>query len=743
MDYTEWDGSIISLNSDYSDSKPPSPAPTVAHRPSTTTTATTTTTGADLANSLENSQEHNNSDSTSTSIKHTHTGWARGRSRSSTSVSATDSSTADPPLSSGLVMPSMRLPSAPPATHRHHHHHHHREIVQLSKNNLASFIDKDVYSDDYSRILILGKSSEDRRALASILSQSPTDLHSGGGAQQGLGGGPHSTTDLSCSLLSSTRLSERSRNSSTRNVLLLDHDLENCLEEYGRDAPTANLWLPRLRHPEPLELRDRLRAPLEKLEALLNPSYPTTQSLADLATLKLRGELEACLVLLSSPPTLTEVAYARTVSQVIPIFPVLVLQPSPTSKPQKTSALVAAVCQQLTSAGVRWIPAFPTLGDTRPAPLYLISQEALDEQPEDGADDEEAEEDELEGQHSGSESSSAGTRSGPPSASSSQELPPLVPSPVNQSSAARYTRSASPAGKNDVQRLRALVSFPSSRERIRRNRAISFLEWREIEIAARGQTSYSIENLPVEWDDRAIDEGEHRDQLRLDFSKRVAERRRELLAGKSGSGDMEDLDRTFVLPPLPAATDGGLRDFSPSSASEERHLRSESPFEDAVEPRSFISDPMTPKCSQRPLPLSSSSLSSRSASRDNSHHQQQRQQQPHHQQLSSSHISLFSSSPSFPESSFGIDSLLSSSLLDDPFHLPSLLHLVGLNLRLSLLPSPVLAATGPWKTKGVVSWLGTAAMVSVLFLAGYVCGTGQAKVAWKEVWRVGRFAVGR
>ena len=55
----------------------------------------------------------------------------------------------------------------------------------------------------------------------------------------------------------------------------------------------------------------------------------------------------------------------------------------------------------------------------------------------------------------------------------------------------------------------------------------------------------------------------------------------------------------------------------------------------------------------------------------------------------------------------------------DPFHFPTLLHLVGLNLRLALLPAPVLS------TKQRRGWIGTAALFGVLFLAGVACGSGR------------------
>lgn len=78
---------------------------------------------------------------------------------------------------------------------------------------------------------------------------------------------------------------------------------------------------------------------------------------------------------------------------------------------------------------------------------------------------------------------------------------------------------------------------------------------------------------------------------------------------------------------------------------------------------------------------------------------------------------------------------LLSSISPDPFHLPSLLHLVGLNLRLSLLPPPVLAAGA--KARGAGAWLGTAVLFSAIFLAGVACGSGRAGGLCKEVWKSG------
>lgn len=80
----------------------------------------------------------------------------------------------------------------------------------------------------------------------------------------------------------------------------------------------------------------------------------------------------------------------------------------------------------------------------------------------------------------------------------------------------------------DLSRLRATVKDSAL---LRRTRAISFLEWREVEIAARGRTGGG----------GVV--GEQDGQGRLEFSRRVAERRGELLGAADDDGyDSPDED---------------------------------------------------------------------------------------------------------------------------------------------------------------------------------------------------------
>ncbi|KAI5480010.1 hypothetical protein MNV49_001975 [Pseudohyphozyma bogoriensis] len=522
--------------------------------------------------------------------------WSH-RQRSSTNGSSSRSTTgSDEAGGGGFVMPSMRVDDGDV---------HHDKAT--SENNSV-------------KLLILGgRSPADRKTLARLL---------GGRAMS------DADTDLSMSLLSA-RLSERSRNSSRHT---LSGDLEDMVEELPSHSSSAIFFHPNHHRVDAADLASRLAAPLEELEGLLNPNYPTTQRLAELVANNTKEEIEACLMLFSSPPTLSEVGLARTVSHVLPIFPILILPPSPTSRPQKTGALVQAVCAQLTSAGVRWTSAFETLGDNNKfSPLYMLPSTLFNETDNGGA---------------GS--------SGPPSLSSSQELHP--PSPTFS------TRSASPVSKGDLLRLQTLVSSHGCRERIHRNRVIAFLEWREVELAARGLSFSEVKALRH---DALINEGERLQQLGVDFSKRVAERRAILWPAGRPANESYELTR-----------DGSRG--RPASCS---------PSPDPYVADSFLTDPTTPRCAQRPLPLSSES------SADSFYVQQ----------TMADKGSYFANSAT--SSIYGGESLLLP--MADPFHLPSLLHLVGLNLRLHLLPLPNTTETK--ERRGLGGWVGTAVFVSAVY----------------------------
>lgn len=358
-------------------------------------------------------------------------------------------------------------------------------------------------------------------------------------------------------------------------------------------------------------------------------------------------------------------SFARIISLVLPLFPVLVLPPPPTSRPQKTSALVDAVQLQLTSAGVRWCSAFETLAGTttKQSTFYLLPSLLLEP--------------------NNSQSS------GPSSLTSSQELRP--PSPGFSSD-----RSSSPASINrgDLDRLRELVGTQSSRERIRRNRAIAFLDWREVELAARGGAVWDAEKLMREGRDAPVNEGERRDQIGLDFSRRVGERREVL---KKPVSHIRDNDVAFFL------------DSSPASPPQSFSRAADS---------SFASEPATPKCSQRYLPSNSSNSSSADSLLS-----------PIRQDmdLASSYFGT-SALAEAGDAARGSDNLR----VIDPFHLPSLMSLVGLNLRLHLLPPPITAGVGVNEKSGggTRSWMGTAMLFSALFVAGFVCGSQRVGI-WR------------
>lgn len=74
---------------------------------------------------------------------------------------------------------------------------------------------------------------------------------------------------------------------------------------------------------------------------------------------------------------------------------------------------------------------------------------------------------------------------------------------------------------------------------LRRTRAIAFLEWREVEIAARGRAGPTGAGRTVE------EEREQGRQSELEFSRRVAERRAELVQVEDGyDSPDEDEDGT-------------------------------------------------------------------------------------------------------------------------------------------------------------------------------------------------------
>lgn len=339
----------------------------------------------------------------------------------------------------------------------------------------------------------------------------------------------------------------------------------------------------------------------------------------------------------------------------MPIFPILLLPPS--SKPQKTSALIHAVCQQFDSAGVSYTPAFESLGDTKRSPLYVLPSELFE----------------------GSDPSS-----GTSSLASSQELP--HPSTISPHPHEGFSR--------DLSRLRTLVSSPSCQERIKRTKVLSFLiNWREVEVAARGIAPISVQSLPSAWNDRQLETTQKQGQQELDFSKRVAQRR-----------------STLTRDNMHSLGSGGLNIESPQG--ENLWRQKGEPF-DYFSLSSQPLDPMTPRCS------------SHNSSQPTSSH--------------SDAVSTYEANSLFlhplPRPAVGSRDNYSVLVVQhdpstvDPFHLPSFIHLVGLNLRLAFLPNS-LRPNHSSNVKTGAQPLLTLAVVTGAFVIGLFCGRGNL-LLWK------------
>ncbi|GAA5908666.1 hypothetical protein JCM5296_006005 [Sporobolomyces johnsonii] len=566
------------------------------------------------------------------------------------------------------------------------------------------------------RLLVLGKTAEDRRTLATLLS-SDDDLH-----QTSSGRSVTGDTDMSYSFLSG-RTSDHSRETSAKSVEQEQgpSQLEDggLFVELGSCGSTITLFHHATEGADTAALAAALLRPLEQLESKLDRTYPSTESLSSLVAAAGCGDFDACLFLSSSPLLPSELALARPISHLLPIFPVLILPPSPTSKPQKTTALSNAVTQQLDSAGVRWLSAFaferrsarsPPRGDMRKrsiggGPLYMLPHDLFVQHPP------------MHPHVHPHHSSSHPTTSAPSPTSepgglsllASQELL-LPPSPTltttssfRSSSRASSTRSSSPAVHHstllDLHRLRRLVHSVVSPAKLRKARAITFLEWREVEVAARGCEVKEVEELPEKWKERRFEGIEREDELEggtgggrraLDFSKRVAERRKAFRAKEAVAG------------PSPATVDQ-VDDGDVLDETDDDEADAQSGGGATAWRRSSFADPTTPKCAQRSLPVFSSTSTSTSSSASPSPEdalQADDESNPGYfppYPLASLAPSSISPPPSSLAPSVDLSnsttlsepsSSLATSLLvlrgTDPFHLPSLLHLVGLNLRLAL-----------------------------------------------------------
>ena len=381
-------------------------------------------------------------------------------------------------------------------------------------------------------------------------------------------------------------------------------------------------------------------------------------------------------------PTASELAHARAISAVLPLFPVIRLDPSPTAK--RTSALVHAVSEQLTLAGVGWTAAFDSspAHSNKVAPLFVLPFDLFRHSQELDLD----------------------LSDGQSSLGSSQELVPPSPAcfPPSPSS-----RSASPAVVGDLHRLRTMVSTAKAQERLRTVRVAGFLGWRELELAARGCEGAAVGALPREWGEgpvagaRGWDE-KNAGRRELDFSKRVAERR-----------------ASFQLRAYPTADFSASALFGSSSLNEgtvhgsvsfgrPRSPRSPSFDSDASSLRRSV-DPTTPRCAQAALPALSPDESSRGSRRADEEAGVWLVQAD----------SYFGRSHDLERQGSGATARVGVQGVD-PFHLPSLLHLVGLNLRLALLPGgPCLAGEVAAKGEapgGGVGWLGRGVVVVGVFI---------------------------
>lgn len=195
------------------------------------------------------------------------TGW--GRSEGGTSVV----SDGEGELSE-LVMPSMRF--APPSS---------------SSERSSKATPSNSNSNRPLKLLIYGKTQVERRRLGQLLGDRRSNMQD-------------TDTDLSCSFLSN-QMSDRSRNSSAGHFTThhdeFSGDFDDLIELPDRTSGVTFM------HPSDdlatQELVDQLLAPLARLDSLLNPSYPSTQRLADFIAKGSEGlgAIEGCLMLFSSP----------------------------------------------------------------------------------------------------------------------------------------------------------------------------------------------------------------------------------------------------------------------------------------------------------------------------------------------------------------------------------------------------------------------------------------------------------
>lgn len=294
----------------------------------------------------------------------------------------------------------------------------------------------------------------------------------------------------------------------------------------------------------------------------------------------------------------------------------------------------------------------------------------------------------------------------------------------------------------DLKRLQFILHDPSLPDTLRQLAARAFLEWREVEIAAAANgpsrdfsTAEPRADLPSEWgetlleDERGAFQGSGINARKgLDFSRRVAERRQALQAsaapprrGVSSLEQSQTQEDEAAGAPITAST---TRESTISSA--------------------YWTDPTTPRCIQRGLPaLAGGTAGATALDRTGG--------EGYFPSTSSAGVPWLDSASEFASSSMEETQqpttaprpLSPTSLVylspADPFHLPSLIHLVGLNLRLAFDPpcAPARSAassapadeekavegTGSSSTStSIWSWWRTAATVGLVFAAGVAIG---------------------
>ncbi|GAA5914663.1 hypothetical protein JCM8208_000404 [Rhodotorula glutinis] len=757
---------------------------------------------------------------------------------------------------SGLVMPSLHLDAAASAPPRCPSSSPARALGRARK--------RDAPAPPRARLLVLGKSADDRRTLARLVGRNGAaadddeddeDLRRTTSAASVAG-----ATDMSFSYLSFRPSSSSHERSAWRAKSV-------AAAAAAADCPSGAFFEPlvhadaliTLHHPvrddvDATQLVDELTRPLERLEAKLCRAYPATTGLAQVVEAAGCGEYEACLFLFSSPPLASEIALARPISHVLPLLPVLVLPPSPTGKPQKTTALSHAVQEQLNTAGVRWCTALgPRSATTAASPLYMLPHDLFVQHAHDDDDDDDGDErrraPHLVPSVTSLPASSPESEDAPSSSlSSSQEFVTPAHHPASASnyydgtsagssiagdhreraSAARgaarslsassragssSSRSLSPRGHGhgqgptrsathhrrrtlsqssfasssaggapsssaassstslaDLHRLQSLVHDPQAPAVLRSRCARAFLEWREVEVAARasgaglGAWVGAAMEVPEAWGERALDEVEEgggTGRRMLDFSRRVAERRKVLLrraACSSGAsvlrGAQEERD------------DDG--DVLAASDDEDEHKVGR-----ATGAASFATEPMTPRCTHRPLLSPITTRTAVTATATDSYFPFPAESASSASPVDPLALSTHSLTPSTSASTSSAapsSALAASSVLvlpsADPFHLPSLLHLVGLNLRLAVF-APSFASTAASSSGSAASdsasassstgsrrvsekreaarssekdvvdaapprpwaWWRTAAVVGLVFAAGVAVGTVVASVS--------------